>query len=245
MLPTSFSQHEFFGKNLDVIIFMNQLDGIENETEFIDNNIFARKVKRQAQTFLKMNLNALIMNMILSGILNFDGTVDLKYNKNSNKRDLWAYIYYIWIINVKNFTVLQQMSETIRGVYIPRPRLFVKTVHDVLIQYGWQPSIYLTSLDLLHFINMLFHLTQGKLRVPKLTKLFVKLELMIDNKENGLHERINKVQKELENRHDELRSLSAKTYVKYLNDYVELPNSQVRLEIPYGSPPVIKHRIRL
>ena len=44
-------------------------------------------------------LQCCIVNLLLNGIIKFDGLVDITFLSIAKKRELWAYLYYIWTNN--------------------------------------------------------------------------------------------------------------------------------------------------
>jgi hypothetical protein len=136
-----------------------------------------------------------LMNLLLKGLVNFDGSVDetVALSTNVNKGELWFYIWYLWKHNHQNIDLLRSMS-TDKDIHQASAESFVLSVKS---KYNSNVKDYLVNSnpsfngvkkeELISFINRwVFEMYEDKLVLPELTELFRKLELRLAQKEMKL-----------------------------------------------------------
>lgn len=238
MLPTSFGHSEFFGKHFDVIVGTQLFDS-DALPDNVDLDTWKKKSRAQ-RAQLNSNINCIMVNLLLNGVLNFDGTCDLEYSVVPKKRELWAYIFYLWFINYSKLDIFFKMGidDPTDNHYKPDPARFVQTIRDTLSSHGLLLDPYfLHNKDLMQFINHVFKVHQQDVQNPKLLVLFSKVEQMIMNKEDGLVKAVKTIQTQVE---DAEKQLMPSLHMNVVDGEKELasetfPAGVVGVKSPHGN----------
>ena len=140
-------------------------------------------------------LNCVLTNLVMDGILNFDGTMDedaVSLNPRIRKRDLWAYVYYLWKHNHKKHAVFARMTAQRRGKtteasatgFVTSVRLELEGIHAIDIQP------FLSKQNVAMFVNHIVRINGDKLINPLLISMFDRMETMFKQKDLKLRQEL-------------------------------------------------------
>lgn len=148
-----------------------------------------------------------LMNLLFSGLINFDGTIDPSVVNSSEivLSDLWFYVWYLWKNNKDTIEVFKQMTSDTdsNAANAEKFVMAVKTENIALIN-GSQQTVMADVLstgwtvnkdDLSKFIDRVFLKYRDQLKFPDLELLFAKLEYKLLQKEKRLTSNIEYVNK--------------------------------------------------
>ncbi len=162
----------------------------------------------QVRSEMKKQIRCTLMNMLLKGVLNMDGTMDIKYYQRSTKKEVWMYIFYLWRINLANFPLFRSMGvakhfKSGNIDLVPNAELFVKAVLDTLRDKNMAISAPTFSvIDLMEFVNIIVKIPLMQITI--LEVLQSKLISIVANKEEGLQKGISILDQRIDSARKEL-----------------------------------------
>lgn len=159
---------------------------------FRKENIYTSKFKAY-----KRAREPTLLKLLLQGLINFDGTVDMnELNNGFTKDDLWFYTWYLWKYNHESIPEFRNMSS-LKNTATPSSDNFVLAVKGrqdtTLNEYLLQVTGDVTKEDIAVFINEQFRKYKEKMQIPDLSNLFKKLEARLLQKEKRLIDGIKNV----------------------------------------------------
>lgn len=151
-----------------------------------------------------------LMNLLLKGLINFDGTIDSSVALSDKivLSDLWFYIWYLWKYNKNDIEVFQRMtSDTdpnaanadkfVMAVKSDRYMMSNGT-NEILLSVNATNGWHVKKEELIAFINRIFMNYQSRIKLPELETLFVKLEVKLLEKERKLTNSLSQVEKKVD-----------------------------------------------
>jgi hypothetical protein len=137
-----------------------------------------------------------VINMLLNGALNFDGSIDLTKVQNIPKTDLWIYIFYLWKKNKENIEVFGRMSDP-DDIETPSELAFVNVVKSeletVIIDEEKQiyhtPEEYLSKKDLGMFLNLIMKRYAASMNMQILVNMYTQVIKQFEKKDTELQKK--------------------------------------------------------
>lgn len=171
----------------------------------------------------RRNLRCTIMNMIMKGVLNYDGSVDVTAFDKVGKKELWVYIYYIWKTNYEKIQFFQQMCDPKYPARASAEQFVMTVRHYLRNQYPpIEANVYIEKKELITFINKI--ILDYRPDLPVLTLLFQRLEQSLNQKEIQLMRKISNVN----------NATAAATNAMKLRSHGALINTSTGLQTPIG-----------
>lgn len=105
-----------------------------------------------------------VAKMLFDGIINVDGTIDMKHTGRLRKYQLWSYIYYLYYYNHSTLDIFANMLEKDKAnayLFYEQVRLFVDSPY---VTAGTIKPLDVNSL--IYFINKLIHTKGDSLTNP-------------------------------------------------------------------------------
>lgn len=127
-------------------------------------------------------LQCCVVNMLLNGIIHFDGMIDFEHITQVKKRELWAYLYYIWLNN----RTLKEFENP------PTPENFA----DLVLKQHGISSLYVTKHHLAYVINSII-VKNRDIKISVISNLLNKIQEKISKEEVVLQNAIQNIEKEL------------------------------------------------
>jgi hypothetical protein len=127
-------------------------------------------------TFLKKkkNLRCTVTNMLLLGVIDIDGKINISNIDKSDKGDLWVYLYYIWSNNRYVGVFSQEIVSRLSGSNLIR---FVKSRSD-------SGYYFIKKRDIAEVCNDLLSISD--IHVPIINETLVVLEKLFTKQEESL-----------------------------------------------------------
>jgi len=119
-----------------------------------------------------------IVNMLLNAIITFEGLIDLTQLDSVKKRDLWAYLYYLWTQN----RYIDVFSKH------PTPTELEKFGS---INYK---TLYTTKLHLAGKINQVINVNRDKINISVISTLLTTIQQKINKEEAELEKAIKSIE---------------------------------------------------
>jgi len=108
---------------------------------------------------LVANPDCTIIDMLLNGVLTFEGRIDTGNLINTKKRSLWAYLYYLWTHNRELTPFKAEPDE--------------KTLKELVVKGD---AIYVSKFDLANYINLVVDTYEKTIQIVIINKLLTRLE---------------------------------------------------------------------
>lgn len=151
----------------------------------MDSNIYAFSKNqilfaRMSSLLHPSKLQCCVVNMLLNGIIKFDGLVDTTFLSIARKRELWAYLFYIW----SNNRSLEEFKTS-----PPTP----ETLEDLVMKKHNIPSLYVTKKHLANVINTVIIRNQD-MKISVISKLLNTIQEKITKEEAVLQKAIESIE---------------------------------------------------
>lgn len=181
---------------------------ISTEVRFKDAAIFGANFRPDVSKAKRS-----ILDMLLNGVLEFDGTIIVERKINAvtsqvtrtnyllDRRDLWTYIWYMWRTNHETVPVFRDMLDNHRPkANSPSPARFIQVVKQTL---NLSATASLSVTDLAQFINRVVQSTEYPVKIYLLHELYRRLIRRLEQEETLLSRKLDKVNARINNaQHD-------------------------------------------
>lgn len=122
-------------------------------------------------------LNCTILNMLMNNVISFDGMIDRNALSLVKKKELWAYMYYIWKTNryITEFKD-EPSSEAFRNLVL-----------------SGSDDLFVTKSHLCNIINIIINQNRDKINISIISTLLNTIQQKINKEETVLLEEIKKI----------------------------------------------------
>lgn len=134
---------------------------------------------RMSSLLYPSKLHCCVVNLLLNGIIKFDGLVDTDFLSLAKKRELWAYLFYIW----SNNRSLDDFKTP------PTP----ESLEDFVVKKHNIQTLYVTKKHLANVINTIIIRNQN-IKISVISKLLNTIQAKISKEEAVLQKAIESIE---------------------------------------------------